>query len=59
LAKNLEFNSKQNFEVTENIEIIKVSPKKALEMVKKGEVWVADSVANIARAFFQFPEIFK
>ena len=59
LAKNLEFNFQQNFEVTEDIEIIKVSPLQALEMVKKGEIWVADSVVNITRAFFQFPDIFK
>jgi hypothetical protein len=59
LAKNLEFNSEQNTEATEDIEIIKVSPNEALEMVKKGEIWVADSVVNIARAFFQFPDIFK
>lgn len=59
LAKNLEFNSQQNLDETEEIEIIKISPKKALEMVRSGEIWVADSVANIARAFFQYPEIFK
>ncbi len=59
LAKNLEFNSKQNTEITENIEILKVSPNEALEMIKRGEIWVADSVVNITRAFFQFPDIFR
>jgi len=59
LAKDLEFNSKQNTDITEEIEIIKVSPKEALDMVKKGKIWVADSVVNIVRLFFQFPEIFK
>lgn len=59
LAKNLELNSKQNPETTENIEIIKVSPRQALEMVKNGEIWVADSVVNITKAFFRFPEIFQ
>ncbi len=59
IARNLEFNSKQNLEVTEEIEIIKVTPLKALEMVKKGEIWAADSVANIARAYLKFPEIFS
>lgn len=59
LAKNLEFNSKQNFDETEDIEIIKVSPQKALEMVNNGEIWVADSVVNITKAFFQYPDIFK
>lgn len=59
LAKDLEFNSKQHLDETEDIEIIKVSPKEALEMVKRGEIWVADSVANILKASLQFPEIFK
>lgn len=59
LAKNLEFNSKQNLEETEEIEIIRVSPKKALEMVMNGEIWVADSAVNIMRAFFMYPEIFE
>ena len=59
LAKNLEFNSKQNLEDTEDIEIIKVSPQEALAMVKSGEIWVADSAINIVRAFFKYPELFK
>jgi ADP-ribose pyrophosphatase YjhB (NUDIX family) len=59
LAKDLEFNSEQKLEETEDIEIIKVSPKSALEMVKSGEIWVADSATNIMRAFFQYPEIFN
>lgn len=59
LAKNLEFNSVQNFDEAEDIEIIKVSPKKALEMVSSGEIWVADSVVNIIRVFFKYPDIFK
>ncbi|EKE18604.1 MAG: NUDIX hydrolase [uncultured bacterium] len=59
LAKNLEFNSKQNFDTNEEIEIVKVSPQEALEMIKKGEIWVADSVAAITRALLLYPELFK
>ncbi len=59
LAKNLEFNSNQNFDETEDIEILKVSPQKALDMVKSGEIWVSDSVVNITMAFLKYPEIFK
>ena len=59
VAMNLEFNSKQNLDKTEDIEIIKVSPKKALEMINNGEIWVADSVANIAKAYFKYPNIFQ
>jgi ADP-ribose pyrophosphatase YjhB (NUDIX family) len=59
LAKNLEFNSEQNLDENEEIEIIKVSPQEALEMVKSGDIWVADSVAVITRAFLLYPELFK
>ncbi len=59
LAKDLEFNSKQDLEITENIEIVKVSPQKALEMTKNGEIWAVDSIVNITKAFFKYPEIFK
>lgn len=59
LAKNLEFNSEQKLDETEDIEIITVTPNEALEMVKRGEIWVADSATNILKAAFQFPEIFK
>jgi ADP-ribose pyrophosphatase len=59
LAKNLDFNSKQSFDETEDIEIIKVSPQKALEMVKNGDIWVADSVVTIIKTFLKFPDIFK
>jgi ADP-ribose pyrophosphatase len=59
LAKNLEFNSKQNLEVTEDIEIITTPPAQVLEMVKNGEIWVSDSAASIAKTFLQYPEIFK
>ncbi|EKE19921.1 MAG: NUDIX hydrolase [uncultured bacterium] len=59
LAKNLEFNSRQDLDETEEIEIIKVSPQEALEMIKNGEIWVADSVAAITRTFLLYPELFK
>jgi 8-oxo-dGTP pyrophosphatase MutT (NUDIX family) len=59
IARNLDFNSKQNLEITEDIEILKIAPKKVLEMVISGEIWVADSMVNIVRAFFKYPEIFK
>ncbi len=59
IAKNLEFNSKQKLEVTEDIKILKVSPKKALKMVEAGEIWVADSVVNILRAYLKYPNLFK
>jgi len=60
LARNLEFNNaRQNCDITEDIEIIKALPSEVLEMVKNGEIWVADSVVNIIRTLFQFPDIFN
>lgn len=59
IARDLEFNSTQNLEVTENIEILLVSPNEAFEMAKNGDIWVADSVANIFKAYFEYPGIFK
>lgn len=59
LAMNLDFNSKQIFDVTEDIEILKVVPKKVLQMVNNGEIWVTDSIVNIVKAFLKYPDIFK
>jgi 8-oxo-dGTP pyrophosphatase MutT (NUDIX family) len=59
LAKDLEFNSKQNLEMTEEIEIIQVTPIQAIEMVKSGEIWGADSAMFILKAQVMFPEIFN
>jgi 8-oxo-dGTP pyrophosphatase MutT (NUDIX family) len=59
LAKDLEFNSKQNLEVTEEIEIVQVTPKKAIDMVKSGEIWGADTAMFILKASIMFPEIFN
>lgn len=59
IATNLDFNSKQNLEITEDIEVLKLPPQEVLRMIHNGEIWVADSIANIMKAFFQYPDIFK
>lgn len=59
LAKDLEFNARQNFDVTEEIELVKVTPQKAVSMVESGEIWVADSIAAIMLAKLKYPELFK
>lgn len=59
LAKNLRFNSKTNFDTTEEIEIVKISPRKILGMIKNGKIWVADSIACVTKAFLKYPDIFK
>lgn len=59
LAKNLDFNSVQRLDVTEDIAIIKVSPKKALAMVETGEIWSSGTVAALLLANLKFPNLFK
>lgn len=58
LASGLTFNSVQNLEMTEEIEIMKYSPLETIEMVKKGEIWVGDSVGFLMRAYLSFPKLF-
>lgn len=59
IAMDLDFNSKQNLEITEDIEVLKLPPQEVLRMIHNGEIWVADSIAMIMKAFFHYPNIFK
>lgn len=59
LATNLTFNSVQNLELTEEIEIMLKSPKEVIAMVQRGELWVGDSVGVIMKAYLMFPELFE
>lgn len=58
LARNLEFNAKQSFDATEDIELVVVSPARVLDMVIKGEIWTGDSVAMIMKVYLSHPELF-
>ncbi len=58
LGRNLTFNSEQRLDPTENIEILKVSPRQCLRMVKNGEIWASESAACIALASLKYPGIF-
>ncbi len=58
LAKDLTFNSQQNLEITENIELLLVESKRVIQMVKNGDIWVGDSVSMIMKAYLLFPELF-
>jgi ADP-ribose pyrophosphatase len=58
IVKNATFNNAQKFDVNEDIELLTVAPKKLLEMVADGEVWVADTVSFILKASLLHPEIF-
>ena len=59
MSRNLEFNSKQNTDITEEIEIIKLQPRQVIDMIMKGEIWAADSVAFILKAYHKYPKLFK
>ena len=58
IVKNAVFNGAQQFDDTEDIELLTVSPKELLQLVASGEIWVADTVAFIAKAYLVFPELF-
>jgi len=59
IARDLVFNSTQKFDDNEDIEVMVVSPKKVLEMALDGTIYSSSTVANILRASYLFPEIFK
>ncbi len=59
LATGLTFNSRQNFDTTENIELVKIAPNDILPMIASGQIWVGDTVAFIMKAYLLFPDIFK
>jgi len=59
LATQLEFNSTQDLDALEDIEVLEVQPMQVIEMVKSGELWVSDSVCFIMKAYLLYPELFK
>ena len=46
LAKACQFNSQQQFDVTEDIEVLVVSFEQMDQMVESGEVWCAQTIAG-------------
>ncbi len=59
LAKDLEFNSIQQLDGNEEIEILMVPAKRAIEMAMNGEIWVGDSIIYLLKAFYKYPELFR
>jgi ADP-ribose pyrophosphatase len=59
IVKNAVFNSTQNFDATEDIELLAVSPQELLQMISTANIWVADTVAFIMKAYLTYPEIFE
>lgn len=58
MALNLEFNSRQTFDATEEIEVLLVKPHRVLEMVRDGDIWTGDSVSMILKAQMLWPALF-
>lgn len=46
LAKDCEFNSKQNFDPTEEIEVLTITPQEMDRLVESNEIWCAQTVAG-------------
>lgn len=56
LAKECEFNSQQNLDVTEEIEHVIVEPKELDALIESNEVWCAQTIAGWELAKKQFAE---
>lgn len=59
LARDLEFNSVQKFDSTEDIEVLVINPKEVLAMISRGELWTGDSVSMILKALMKYPDLFR
>ena len=58
LATGLKFNSIQDLDTTEDITVLTHSPLDVIEMISNGELWVADSVSFIMKAYLKYPGLF-
>lgn len=56
LAESCDFNSKQNLDVNEDIEILKLSFEEIDEKIQSGEIWDAEAIAGWHLAKMKFPE---
>ena len=56
LVEQCEFNSQQNLDTTENIQVLTVEPKELDQMIGSGEIWCAQTVAGweLAKKKFSF-----
>lgn len=58
LVKDAEINSAQRLDSTEQIELLTISPKETIRLVKEGMIQTSDTVALIFKAYLDYPEIF-
>lgn len=59
LARGVSINTQQNLDITEEIEVVLKSPMEVIEMIKDGDIWVADTVSVIMKAYLLFPDMFQ
>ena len=59
LARDVSLNSSQSLDPNEDIEIIRLAPKEVLNMVERGEIWVADTISAIMKVYLKYHQIFK
>ncbi|HEX7042601.1 MAG TPA: NUDIX hydrolase [Patescibacteria group bacterium] len=59
LASDVEFNSKQNLDITEDIEIVTLTFNEMEDYIFNGKIWASQTVAAWEIAKKHFPEIFK
>lgn len=59
LAENCEFNSKQNLDETEEIEILQLSFAEVEENILNGQIWDAEAIAAWELAKKKFPQFFS
>ena len=56
---NAEFNSVQQLEDTEDIQIVLKPAPEVLKLALNGGIWVTDSVSFILRAAMMYPDVFR
>lgn len=59
IAENVQPESKQNLELTEDIEVVLIPANKVDEKIKNGEIKASDTIAYIKLAQLKAPELFK
>ena len=59
LVRDVEINSSQKLDETENINVILIPLNQVEEKIKSGEIKASDTLASIYLAKLQYPDLFK
>ncbi len=57
VAEQCEFNSAQNLDITEEIEILSYSPEEIDDLITDGTIWAADAIAAWVLTKKKFPQL--